>query len=74
MGAVLEKITLYDILGYLLPGSVLMILMSYGAERAGMSIDPGWWSDSEGFGYFVFFCKGQSIYCIMKFNQNKILL
>lgn len=55
MGAVLEKITLYDILGYLLPGSVLMILMSYGAEQAGVSIDPGWWGDSEGFGYFVFF-------------------
>lgn len=55
MGAVLEKITLYDILGYLLPGSVLMILVSYGAGQAEMSIDPGWWSDSEGFGYFVFF-------------------
>lgn len=55
MGAVLEKITLYDILGYLLPGCVLMILVSYGAGQAGMSLDPGWWSDSEGFGYFVFF-------------------
>lgn len=55
MDSVLEKITLYDILGYLLPGSVLILLILYAIEETGTYDVWSLLSDSQGFVYFVFF-------------------
>ena len=55
MDSVLEKITLYDILGYLLPGSVLMLLLLYGLKQDELTSAQNQWRDNQGFLYFVFF-------------------
>lgn len=54
MGNLLEKITLYDILGYTFPGCVLLLLlMGTDAERVYAFL--GEWSDYKGALYFIFF-------------------
>lgn len=55
MDSVFEKITLYDILGYLLPGSVLMLLLLFGTGPEAILGYLEKWSLENGFLYFVFF-------------------
>ncbi len=55
MDGVLEKITLYDILGYLVPGSLLMVLiLGGGIGREKMLSYLGQWGDYKGVLYFTF--------------------
>lgn len=55
MDSVLEKITLYDILGYLFPGCVLLLICLFGikADWTGEYLEQ--WKDSTGIVYFAFF-------------------
>lgn len=48
MGNLLEKITLYDILGYTLPGCVLLLLLFFGMNPAYISGFSGKWNDYVG--------------------------
>lgn len=54
MGNLLEKITLYDILGYTLPGCVLLLLL-LGMDTEYVFIFLGEWNDHMGVLYFLFF-------------------
>lgn len=55
MDGVLEKITLYDILGYLVPGSLLMMLILVGGiGREKMLSYLESWGDYKGVLYFAF--------------------
>lgn len=54
MGNLLEKITLYDILGYTIPGCVLLLLLS-GIDTEYISGVFAEWGDYKGALYFVFF-------------------
>lgn len=56
MDNILEKITLYDILGYLFPGSVLILMISAALVKAGRNSLPGQWSENTFFlnlGFFM---------------------
>ena len=55
MESTLQKITLYDILGYLLPGSAFLILVLYGMGEEKLSVFLGQWADDQGVLYFAFF-------------------
>lgn len=55
MESTLQKITLYDILGYLLPGSTFLILVLYGMGEEKLSVFLGQWADDQGVLYFAFF-------------------
>lgn len=55
MNGVLEKITLYDILGYLVPGSLLVVLLFCGVEEQNMVSHLEQWGDYKGALYFAFF-------------------
>lgn len=54
MDGVLEKITLYDILGYLVPGSLLMMLILGGIGQEKMLSYLKQWGDYKGALYFTF--------------------
>lgn len=54
MDGVLEKITLYDILGYLVPGSLLMMLILGGIGQEKMLSYLNQWGDYKGALYFTF--------------------
>ncbi len=55
MDSVFEKITLYDILGYLFPGSVLMLLFLFGVDAKTVVGFFEKWNVGNGFMYLAFF-------------------
>lgn len=55
MDGVLEKITLYDILGYFVPGSLLVVICLLGADPKDLISHLEQWADYKGGLYFVFF-------------------
>lgn len=55
MGNLLERITLYDILGYALPGCVLLLLLLLGIDAKCISAFYCKWKDNIGALYFIFF-------------------
>lgn len=54
MGSLLEKIRLYDLLGYLLPGCVLNVLIEYAMQGRIHKLIVDMFDGDISFGWFVF--------------------
>lgn len=54
MGSILEKITLYDLLGYFMPGSLVTLLVGYGILTSGNTAMGKWYQDYTGLVLYSF--------------------
>lgn len=54
MDSVLEKITLYDLLGYFMPGSLVTLLVGYGILTSGNTAMGKWYQDYTGLVLYAF--------------------